>query len=1081
MHGHRPALVAMAVVLIIACAPPATAHTYGYHDWQGAGTGGKTATDPADPTTQWGNPANWSMNYVPHDGGSLTFSFRNAGAVYAKTGLARDLDVLSTTPDAAFYITEGVDFVVTRWAHIGGNHAGQCVQTGGTFSALEDLRMACGHDLGATTYELRGGRLSAPTEHVGWQGYPGVLTQTGGTNTVTRTLYLDSWEAGRGAYELRGGLLDASYEALGTSSAALFDQTSGVNHVGFLSIGANSSYRHSGGTLAVQAGLELKGTLEMTGSASLLADDAIVNLGGGTVVTDGAATLALGPNSLLVVPAGFDPQASFGSYSNQGMLHAAGQPLRVGPNQGFSGQGTIDDRVETSGVVTSRPAEGINLKGGVVVTGGRTDLGAGCLTVDGASSGLSDGELLTSDSVVGTSGNGTFVQTGGTHTVQAHLVIGQNETSSGSYELHGGALRTCDAALNWSATLTQDGGDHAAARVRVGGGGTGVYVLSGGSLVATDSENIGGWGIGTFTQSGGTNTTKTLVMDKWSTSGTDPVYTLSGGQLRADHCELSWGVVRQSAGSSTVGYLEIGKGGRYEFAGGELAVTAGIQLEGPLDLGGTDLAIGGDGLIVTLAPGAVLNAHEASLHLGPASLLIIPPGYDPAADLGHWTNEGITHTQGEPLVIEAGAGFRGSGTVSDHVRTAGIIAANPGGEINLLSGITITGGTVDLGNGTLVVAAEPSTVLRGTVNADQVSIRDWGSLTQKGGTLTATFAEMTGTYKLQGGSLITGTQTGTDQEVIDGTFLQSGGTHRAYGPVWVGRYESGYYHQSGGEHIVHSLYLTPDYLTEGGECTYFLSDGVLAVETDETIGSAFRSTFTQTGGTHTVAGTLWVGGGYPSFDGARASFMLGGGSLVAGDLAVGSDPESPYDAIPGRLAIAGHEPYLEVRGAFILGDGASLTAGKGATVHMTGSAFANRATHDRWLAELENLALVFEGGPNHWATFEVAGRDLGMTTDGFLDNFTLGGLVVGGVQPATLRLEDLFDNTGTPPNEALYLHDLAVLAGSTLDLAGLNVYYDGTFTGEGLILNGAPVFVPEPATLALLALGAAAALRRRRA
>ena len=78
-----------------------------------------------------------------------------------------------------------------------------------------------------------------------------------------------------------------------------------------------------------------------------------------------------------------------------------------------------------------------------------------------------------------------------------------------------------------------------------------------------------------------------------------------------------------------------------------------------------------------------------------------------------------------------------------------------------------------------------------------------------------------------------------------------------------------------------------------------------------------------------------------------------------------------------------------------------------------------------------------------------------------------------------LRLEDAFDNGNRTSFEALYVHDLVIGAGSTLDLNGLHLYYDGTFAGEGSVLGGAPAWVPEPATLAFILFGSITLLRRR--
>ena len=85
---------------------------------------------------------------------------------------------------------------------------------------------------------------------------------------------------------------------------------------------------------------------------------------------------------------------------------------------------------------------------------------------------------------------------------------------------------------------------------------------------------------------------------------------------------------------------------------------------------------------------------------------------------------------------------------------------------------------------------------------------------------------------------------------------------------------------------------------------------------------------------------------------------------------------------------------------------------------------------------------------------------------------------MGGDAAAMLRLEDLADNGNRSSAEALYVHDLIVGPGSTLDLGGLAVYYDGQFVNEGSIIGGAPMSVPEPSTIFPLMVGLLALARR---
>jgi hypothetical protein len=78
---------------------------------------------------------------------------------------------------------------------------------------------------------------------------------------------------------------------------------------------------------------------------------------------------------------------------------------------------------------------------------------------------------------------------------------------------------------------------------------------------------------------------------------------------------------------------------------------------------------------------------------------------------------------------------------------------------------------------------------------------------------------------------------------------------------------------------------------------------------------------------------------------------------------------------------------------------------------------------------------------------------------------------------------DLFDNqTDSNAPEALYVQDLIVNPGSELWLNGLHLYANGTLVnpGDGSLYGGGAIYVPEPATLFLLALGGLVALQRRK-
>ncbi len=671
---------------------------------------------------------------------------------------------------------------------------------------------------------------------------------------------------------------------------------------------------------------------------------------------------------------------------------------------------------------------GYDADGQITQTGGTHKCSHLCLGRNSGASGaylLSGGDLAVEGEEVGWSGAATFVQSGGVHTVLGYLTLGFWIGSTGRYELHDGVLATgCygDLSFGTAGTFVQTGGTHTVNDSLVLGswnGGLGSYLLSGGELrVLGEVENIGceeeDRGAGLFQQSGGTHQAG-LFLDVgcYHSSGT---YELSDGQLLAKREYIGRqgaGLFRQTGGSHTADYLTVeswsGHTSRYELTGGTLQVNAGLHVEGILDCAGGNAAITAASALVNLSKGTVLDAGATSLTLGPDSLLVVSPGFDPAAVFGEYTNAGMTHILGDTLVVGPGEGFRGWGEIDDFVETAGTITATAGGALTLGGGISLTGGTVDLGRGGLSTDDRGAYIGAGTLSALSIKVSGTGT----------------------------------------GAFTQVGGT--CIVSNWLGLGEGDY---------------TGEYSLVGGNL----------VVGNERIGHGPGDAFIQTGGTHTVEGVLNIGF-YGGREGAR--FELAGGSLVARSVEVGR-----YSA-RGTLSLTAAEAYFEVTSRFTLSAVGTLTAVSGSVVHMTraeGSAFQNYATDEAALAGLENLTMVFEGGTAAWSTFEVAGRDLGAVLAGFLDNFLLGSLEVGGVDAAMLRLEDLVDNGNRASPEALYMHDLVIGPGSTLDLNGLNVYYDGAYVNQGTVLGGAPVVVPEPATLALLALGGLALLggRRRR-
>jgi len=275
---------------------------------------------------------------------------------------------------------------------------------------------------------------------------------------------------------------------------------------------------------------------------------------------------------------------------------------------------------------------------------------------------------------------------------------------------------------------------------------------------------------------------------------------------------------------------------------------------------------------------------------------------------------------------------------------------------------------------------------------------------------------------------------------------------------------------------------------EDGGGSYILEGGELIAS----MGNI--NLYHQSGGTATIEvgapyGRLSMTGGMLSCGdlGSLAEVSISGGVVNAGDVGVDvfitGRSVTVNNVRSARLQVRGGMTRfackdLSIGESFCLGgtivvDG-SLTADHifelQASIHLIGSSSVFSAPVDYG----PHGELIFEGGNGGWAAFELYSPDTGYNPADFLDplNFIgfLGQLSVGGTQAANLKL--------TGSGEALYVHDIYVGPGSTLDLNGSHVYYDGAFVNEGQIIGGYPI--PEPATLLLLALGGLVTIRRGR-
>ena len=110
-----------------------------------------------------------------------------------------------------------------------------------------------------------------------------------------------------------------------------------------------------------------------------------------SLVNTGSMTLSIGPNSLLLVPAGFNPVAAFRPLQRmRGCCTTSGSPLTIFPGQGFSGIGSLADHVYCQGAISAASGGEINLTAASVSGARSVNLGSnGSFTVNDTLSGMS--------------------------------------------------------------------------------------------------------------------------------------------------------------------------------------------------------------------------------------------------------------------------------------------------------------------------------------------------------------------------------------------------------------------------------------------------------------------------------------------------------------------------------------------------------------------------------------------------------------------------------------------------------------------------------------------------------------------
>jgi len=510
------------------------------------------------------------------------------------------------------------------------------------------------------------------------------------------------------------------------------------------------------------------------------------------------------------------------------------------------------------------------------------------------------------------------------------------------------------------------------------------------------------------------------------------------------------GHVRQSAGSVDIGCIVVGYGDMegdyqcacsdYELTGGQCKVYGGMTV-GAAGLWGNIgdfLQTGGDATFY----GDVSINHGHYEHRG-GTVSFQTVGLGSAYQGGHYIQTGGTVSFNS--TVEVGQNYSGSGHYTQSGGTA------------IFASLLLIGHD---GPGEYTLSDDDAPAALNAESDVWVGQYGYGSYVQKNGT--ATVGDDVGDNLWIGGG--DGASCGTGEATLeDGTMTIAGNMN-------LGSWGGGTFTQTGG--VLHVTNVSIAYEPE--------LPSPDAPHTDET------SEVELAGGESTITGTVGVH--------SRGTLTVSGGCLYvnAVDLLGGTETSQ------GTLSLLDATAWVQVTESLRFGQHTTVDAVPEASIHMTGAALRNETTDAEALAGLENLEFIFDGGSDDTCTFEVAGKRRG----GFGDNFSVGTLTVGSAEAGNVQLIDDFDNgnRGTTGEECLFVHSLKVDESSMLDLNGLRVYVEGdvastldAWIADGRVFDSTEIpldatyipaqdwtFLPEPTTLALLALGAAGVMARRR-
>jgi autotransporter-associated beta strand protein len=735
--------------------------------------------------------------------GSATVNQSNGTNTDTETNSNLDLGYLAGATGT--YNLSASGSIGLQYEFIGESGNGTFNQSGGTNTVGVNLEVAS-YSGSSGVYSLSGsGSLTASEQYIGYGGN-GTFNQSGGSNTITGStgLIVGDQNGANGTYNLSGGTLAINSGSLTIGNQAGSTGTCSLSASGSLTAqnedvgyNGNGTFNQTGGTnvvnttnssLALVVGDNSNGTYNLTGGALTMSgnggnadlnlgiysgSNGVFSLGGSGTLTSNFENIAEGAGTGTFYQTGGVNNASGISIANyatgSGLYSLSGNAsltVSLGETVGFAGAGTF---IQSGGDNTIDGSIYSELDiGQYSGANGKYSLTAGTLSVSQAE-------------YIGESGNGTFIQTGGTN-MSGDFYVAESTGSSGIYSLSGSGSLTAlieTIAGAGSGTFIQTGGvNDATGALYIGSenGANGIYLLSGGVANITNGADVGGLngtagGTGVLTISGTGNMNVTGGLTVFNTSGTS--LNLEGGTLTTDTLNLSanlsllnWtgGTLNLTAESVTLvnsSSGNLGPSGSLTLASGQVLGVTGYEYIG-FDGAGTLNQSGGNNGI---------NQGE----YGSYNLLV---GYGSDATGTYTLSSGALSVEGGNEYIGSSGG---SGTF---IQSGGSNRIFGGGEVAIaydsastgnytLSGGTLTAGNVYVGgydsgaggSGTLAVSGTGSLNVS---NAITVYATSGTAMNVSGGTISAPVLNLSGSYSQSAGVATFGQITGSGNIALSG-------------------------------------------------------------------------------------------------------------------------------------------------------------------------------------------------------------------------------------------------------------------------------------------------------------------------